>query len=86
MSPSVHSAGAQFVIVPPESIRTYLISHKVVCVTNLSASPFWYYNDTLLSSSNSTDNYTIINVLNPGNYTCSVGHNGNYTVTLAKGL
>lgn len=76
-----------FIILPCGSITTSVIaSHKFICVTSLSDSPHWYYNNTLLPGNRTNKINSFMNFYNTGNYTCSVNKNDNYTVTLTSGL
>ena len=87
MSPPMIQPGVYFATLSHGSIMTSVMSSdQFICVTTLSESPHWHYNDSLVLSENKSNTSSFINLNKTGNYTCSVNTNNNYTVTLTAGL
>ena len=87
MSPSKIQSGVYYATLSHGSIMTSVASSdQFICVTTLSESPHWYYNDSLVPSENTSNANSFINLYETGNYTCSVNTINNYTVTLTAGL
>lgn len=89
VSPPIIRSGDYFTSVPHGSIVTSVtLSHQFICVTTLSEAPNWYYNESLVLSKNTSNGsyFTILQLQETGNYTCSVNSNNNYTITLTTGL
>ena len=86
MSSLTHS-GVQFIMLTAGSIMTLVTSsHQFTCVTTLSESPQWYYNDTLLPTNSTSKTSSFTNLSETGNYTCAINADNHYTVTLTTGL